>query len=136
MDDIERLTNRAIDKCMKRLRGRLLTKLRYWSSGGLSYDALRELDYPFAKRHGSPLLDPSIINFHEGETGVRDGWEVEIDGNELIVTNESDIYNDFLQPGTSKMFARGGIEDRAQGEIDAISNEILAEELEKVFGEN
>lgn len=126
---------RAYKRAVKRITGRAKTKLRYWSSGSFSYHTLRSVfDHPYATRHGEPKLDPSIINAHTGE--VRDGWLVTLaieDGAQLEISNDSYIYNAYLKEGTSKMFARGEIEDRVREEMEVVSQEIIEAELIKEF---
>lgn len=78
------------------------------SSGGLTYAQLRAADHPYAVRHGEALVDPSVINRHNG--GFYNRWQsptVASSGDELtgMLVNDSNVA-DFLQYGTSKMVPR------------------------------
>jgi len=95
------------------------------SSGPFSLDALARMDHPYAKRHGSPQLDPGRINIQSGD--FYHDWN-----NSKPMAGDSKIsgriYNlnrvaDFLKYGTRFMFARP-IEDRVEVflETAAIAN--------------
>lgn len=135
--EIARKIERAYKKAIKRIEGRAVTRLRYWSSGSFSLETLRRVfDHPYAVRHGYPKLDPSIINTHRGT--VRDGWLAHlpmVDGAELEFENTSYVYNAYLKDGTYKMFERGGIEDEVRREMEGISQEIIEQELLKEFND-
>lgn len=108
------------------------------SSGGLTERDLQDLDRPFAKRHGAPLLDPGEINERTGT--FRGNWtpvEPVQDGNDLA----SGLYNadpkaPYLeQPDggpNSSMFARpidekiiAEVEPRRVARIEAALNELF-----------
>jgi hypothetical protein len=78
------------------------------SSGKRSLNELarKKLDHPYAKRHGKPRLDPSIINSQSGE--FRSSWEIQ-EGNTLeagiAIVNFSPSAG-YLEEGTKYMFAR------------------------------
>ena len=50
----------------------LLETAERHSGGGLTARDLAQLDHPFARRHGSPLLDPGEINRRSGR--FQAGW--------------------------------------------------------------
>jgi len=77
------------------------------SSGNTTKAELRWADYPYAKRHGSPLLDPSIINVHSPTDGFRSQWVKEMgdDPYHAFVFNDSEVA-DYLQEGTRYAFSR------------------------------
>jgi hypothetical protein len=85
------------------------------SSGPFSLSALAAMDHPYAKRHGSPMLDPGRINIQTGD--FYRGWNNSkpMAGDAIILGR---IYNldrvaDFLKYGTRFMFARP-IEQRVE----------------------
>jgi hypothetical protein len=88
------------------------------SSGTHSSADLARLDHPFATRHGSPLLDPSVINAQTGQ--FRAAWRTEgpkptaggVGG--AIVNDDPKVQ--VLKPGTRLMFARP-VEDRIAREL-------------------
>jgi hypothetical protein len=73
-----------------------------WSSGPFSQADLDRKDNPYARRHGSPLLDPGRINVQTGQ--FRSGWEVRGDRLHRQIVNDSNVA-DFLK-GTPSMFSR------------------------------
>jgi uncharacterized membrane protein YebE (DUF533 family) len=88
-----------------------------YSSGTYSEDDLARLDHPFATRHGSPQLDPSVINVKSGD--FRAAWHTVGPTQAAGGVAGSIINNDpkaqFLQ-GTRLMFARP-IDDRIAHEL-------------------
>lgn len=89
-----------------------------YSSGTHSTADLARLDHPFATRHGSPQLDPSIINAQAGD--FRAAWRTvgPVSGNGGVAGT---IVNDdpkaqFLKTGTRLMFARP-VDDRIAAEL-------------------
>lgn len=87
------------------------------SSGPFSQAALDDMDNPYAKRHGMPMLDPDQINAQTGQ--FRAAWEAVRLGAmaaRVINTNWKGKY--LVTPdgeGTSLMFHRG-VDDSAQDE--------------------
>lgn len=41
-------------------------RAQWWSSGSLQARDLRRLDHPYARRHGSPRLNPDFVNQRSG----------------------------------------------------------------------
>jgi hypothetical protein len=97
------------------------------SSGPFSMVELAKKDHPYARRHGSPRLDPSVINVQSGV--FRQSWFTSLPTMaqskvSARLVNDSEVA-DFLQYGTRKMFARPigdrlqrFIQDRALREIE------------------
>ena len=89
----------------------LIERLKLRSRGGLSPADLRRLDHPYARRHGSPLLDPSVVNRDRGD--FEEGWtatELDPDGYSEVVFN-SDPKAEYLaqedpEPTSTTMFQR------------------------------
>lgn len=84
----------------------LATALKF-SSGAADRNTLARADHPYARRHGSPRLNPAIIN---EQTGVfKRAWKLRVkrtsSGMSVAVWNE-DPKAVFLQAGTRFMFAR------------------------------
>lgn len=78
------------------------------SSGPASYAQMREADYPYAKRHGSALWPPEIINEHEG--AFKRAWQARrIDRFEAHIINDSPVA-DWLDQGTRYMVRRPIVE--------------------------
>jgi hypothetical protein len=83
-----------------------------YSGGRLSLAVLAEMDHPYARRHGSPRLNPAYINTQSG--GFLAGWRKEPGerkGDVLTHTvhNVSEVapYLEQLDPGTeSRMVPR------------------------------
>lgn len=78
------------------------------SSGPYSLAELAAMDHPYARRHGTPLLDPSIVNDQTG--GFRSRWrspEIIRFGPEVSgrIVNDADVA-DWLQNGTPTMVPR------------------------------
>lgn len=85
-----------------------------FSGGPLQARDLARMDHPYARRHGSPRLNPDLVNQQDAgeDTGrfaaswVAEGPEV--DGDELV----SSLFNvdpkaaEFLEDGTDTMFPR------------------------------
>ena len=103
-NDIETAMRKAMNEALRDVCGEALAM----SSGTLSYADLRAMDHPYAVRHGSTIVDPSIINKHRGDfyDHWREGQALQVsDGVEGRVINDSDVA-DFLRLGTSKMVPR------------------------------
>jgi hypothetical protein len=78
------------------------------SSGPHSLVELAAMDYPYARRHGRALLDPSTINVQSGE--FRAAWsapQVMRFGQDLSarLVNDADVAN-WLRDGTRYMVPR------------------------------
>lgn len=95
------------------------------SSGPFSLSALRQMDHPYATRHGSPLLDPSRINVQKGV--FRSSWEASSGHDWAQIRNDDPKTRFFF--GTDKMFTRpigGAVEMElrpfaAAAELDAVN---------------
>jgi len=92
-----------------------LTRARWWSSGSLSLKQMRRksVDHPYARRHGSPKLNPDFINTQTGVFAAswRHSAPVEdAEGNLTAAVFNTDPKAPYLeQPDggpNSKMFAR------------------------------
>ncbi len=86
----------------------LLRTAYRWSSGPLSLADLAKRDHPYARRHRTPLLSPMRINV---QTGVfRASWvgvTRQGRGDALVqMFNTDPKAEQFLEPGTSRMFRR------------------------------
>lgn len=86
----------------------LLRTAQRWSSGPFSSKELAKRDHPYARRHGRPLLSPARINV---QTGVfRASWvgttQYRNDGAVVRLFNTDPKAAKYLEPGTSRMFAR------------------------------
>ena len=78
------------------------------SSGPYSLQKLADMDHPYAKRHGTPQLDPSIINLQTGR--FRSSWATEAviwtGGYSVARLINDNPVADKLRLGTQFMFAR------------------------------
>lgn len=79
-----------------------------WSSGPFSLAELAKRDHPYARRHKTPLLSPRRINV---QTGVfRSSWvgaeKPSGSGTTVELYNTDPKAAKYLEPGTSRMFAR------------------------------
>lgn len=87
------------------------------SSGPFSQSQLDEMDNPYAKRHGSPLLDPGKINAQTGQ--FRASWQsVRLGRLNARVINTNWKGQFLVTPdgeGTRFMFHRG-VDESAQDE--------------------
>jgi hypothetical protein len=99
---------REVKGAVAKASARTATIARQRSLGPHSTATLAAMDHPYARRHGSPLLDPSVINVQSGD--FLAGWEeapVRAAGGRI----SGGIYNadpkaDLLEGGTDVMFAR------------------------------
>lgn len=110
---------------------------RNWSAGPLSTKRLRQLDHPYAKRHGFPQRDPGLIN---RQTGVFAGsWVSEGPAADADDGAVSTLYNTdpkaekWLEPGTRYMFARpvdarigDGLEEPRAKRIEAVLDQLTS----------
>lgn len=99
---------RLVDKGVGKSARAAVTFAKWESSGPFSGRALAAMDHPYARRHGRPLLDPSIVNVQSGL--FRQSWQVERKafakgGDQFTVANRTS-YADYLDQGTRFMFAR------------------------------
>lgn len=97
------------------------------SSGNTSLAQLRKEDHPFAKRHGEPKRDVTIINSHS-RNGFKSEWHIDTsrsleDG--PAVVNYSKVAG-FLQEGTRKMFARP-----IEGKVIAAMSKVRVQNLDQ-----
>jgi hypothetical protein len=86
---------------------------RNLSSGPFTSSQLAAMDHPFAVRHGSPRLDPGVINKQTGlfyRSWVADRVRLPDGSLSLVVRNRAP-YAPYLEHGTSTAFARP-LEDR------------------------
>lgn len=95
---------------------------RKWSDGRLSLKDLRRMGHPYARRHGTPRLNPAMINRQTG--AFYNAWEPDPQADEwtAAIHNTDPKAELYLQPGTSRMFARpvdAEILAEAAPEIDA-----------------
>lgn len=97
------------------------------SSGTLSYADLAKMDHPYAKRHGEPRLNPSIINAHT-EGGFRDSWRIRYESDGSITVYNDSPHASFLEDGTPKMFRRP-IDEKLRDMIPATIEQRLRERL-------
>lgn len=79
------------------------------SSGPWSQDQLDQADNPYAKRHGHPLLDPSMANVQTG--AFRAAWQsLKLSRTHWQVVNADPVGRFLVTPdgqGTKFMFHRG-----------------------------
>jgi hypothetical protein len=96
------------------------------SSGTHTYAQLAAMDHPYARRHGSPRLDPSVINAHTEL--FKNSWKIrhESDGS-MTVYNDAP-YAQFLMTGTPTMFRRP-VDDVLRDMVPAIIEQRLRERL-------
>lgn len=94
---------------------------REQSSGPYSSAQLAAMDHPYATRHGSPMLDPSMINEQSG--AFRAHWQAVRYGMGAQIFNDA-FYAKWLEEGTPTMFARpaglvieGRLQVQAPGEL-------------------
>jgi|CXWL01.1.fsa_nt_gi hypothetical protein len=108
---IERLrieVKTEIGRAVKRTTKKGVAEFRRMSSGTETPKSLRQKDYPYARRHGTPILPPEIINKQRGvffENTRDQPIRFDADGVHGQVINDSDVA-DFLNEGTDSMFRR------------------------------
>lgn len=74
------------------------------SQGTYSLAELAALDYPYARRHGRPLLPDSFINQQQGTFAAS--WVVDQGPNGPVVHNIDEPIATFLEKGTRNMLPR------------------------------
>lgn len=80
-----------------------------YSVGPFSQSELTKMGHPYARRHGSPRLDPNILNIQTGKFAASWRFEEPTESGDAIVAH---LYNidekagRFLERGTRYMFAR------------------------------
>lgn len=89
------------------------------SYGTVSADALRRLGHPFARRHGTPLMDPRVINRQSGV--FAKSWRREIHGYKGSIYNVAP-HGAFLEYGTRRMFDRPVWEDIEENAVDRLAD--------------
>lgn len=107
------------------------------SSGTLTVAQKRAMDYPFAKRHGEAKANLSIINVVTGNfrfmwataPGIEGPMDTPEAGTRMGNLSE---HAQYLEEGTTKMFARPLVEKIAQ-EVLPLRSDIMDEELKKVM---
>jgi hypothetical protein len=103
------------------------------TSGTLTPADLRRQGHPYAKRHGSPGLNPNVVNVGSGT--LRASWETEGPLWDETGTLSGSLFNtdpkagDWLEPGTATMFARAPQETAA-----AAVEPRFAKRIEELFG--
>lgn len=106
---------------------RVLEKAHKYSSGDISLAESAANDYLYAKKHGSPKADPSIINKQTGQyyaAWVKLGPTMTIGEIHVVIAN-FDPVADLLRLGTRFMFARP-VQDRVIAEMVPIINTLVA----------
>lgn len=100
----------------------LLAAVVVRSSGPYSLAELRRKDHPYAKRHGSPLLDPGRVNAQTGK--FRASWGSRSLGALHKQVVNTDPVSEYLVTkdgrGTKYMFHRG---------VDAAAQEDLVKQM-------
>lgn len=101
--------------------GRAYERARELSRGGYASRDLRRLDHPYARRHGSPKLDPAVVNYGRGV--FFGGWRVRTPQRYANDTIQGAVLNEapqapYLEGGTETMFPRP-LMDRVVGELEA-----------------
>ena len=106
----------------------LLDRAVELSSGDKSSRELARLGHPYARRHGSPKLDPAIINDQSGR--FRDAWRAmppSVVGRQAVVTLGNDTpYAPHLFGGTKTMFARPLPDRAAEGLEERVADAIAS----------
>lgn len=64
---MEQQVDDAAERGFRKVLDRGLALARRQTSGRRSLSELRRRDHPYAKRHGSPLLDPAKVNSQSGD---------------------------------------------------------------------
>lgn len=119
----------------ERMTGReALKKAIQYSSGDHTLAALAAIGHPYAKRHGAPRLDPSVINT---QTGVfRAAWQfydLGYNGNAHTVQVQNySMVAQYLRYGTRFMFARP-IDQRVVSELAQIRVNNISKAVSKSF---
>lgn len=96
------------------------------SSGTASEAQLRREDHPYARRHGAPRRDPSIINRHRGVFYAA--WRSVSAFSAGQIINDSDVAN-FMRDGTTYMFERPvgvAVEEDLAAVAPRIATDVLA----------
>lgn len=105
---LQREVKRDAQLAVSRTLTKAKAEARRESSGTFSLKELARKDYPYARRHPSPLLDPARINVQSGE--FREHWNTSLpQAGDSIVSGR--LYNlsrtaDFLDGGTRYMVRR------------------------------
>jgi len=117
----ERITD-EMKRAMEVTGNGLIRKARKLSSGAVSYQVMRRMDHPYARRHAGPKLNPAIINAHRGR--FRAAWKRTMrvtpgrkggEGITLKLFNDSDVAR--YMAGTKKMVHRPIIREIVKGEL-------------------
>src|SRR6186997_3006498 len=124
-EQIARLLTRAAERLTVEMRKaerasqtQAIELARQYSQGPYSTAELRRLGHPYARRHGAPGLDPSLINRQSGllaRSWRREG-PLEKDGG-LHTSVFNDAPEAFFMGGTEKMFERP-LPERVLAEIE------------------
>lgn len=128
---LERQVDDAVEHGFERVLDRGLILARKQTSGRRSLAELRRLDRPYARRHGSPLLDPALVNMQSGELLSRwftTTWGSPIPGIALgpgartgAIINDAPVTQHL--EGTRVMFRRPvaeAVEKKLERDADAI----------------
>ncbi len=104
---MDRQVGSAVESGLQGVLDRGLAIARQESSGPYSLAELARMDYPYARRHGSPLLDAAKINKQKGE--FAGSWftagKFGAGGGSGQIIND-DPKADMLEAGTRVMFPR------------------------------
>lgn len=122
VDDLKALKGKTQDEVAREV----LAEAIRLSSGTLSYADLARMDHPYAKRHGTPRLDPSMINTHTDQ--FRQSWKTRHESDGSITIYNDAPYAQFLMTGTPTMFRRP-VDDVLRDMIPAIIEQRLRERL-------
>lgn len=90
-DQLERIADRIpeeLGRALQETTRDALARAQWWSSGGLTERDLRRLDRPYAKRHGSPRLNPDFVNRQSGvfQASWRSGGPAETGDGDLLAS--------------------------------------------------
>ena len=122
-------------------------KGRTMSSGTVSYLQLALEDHPYARRHGSPLRPPEIINSHRGE--FYNGWMIsdpvetagDITGsveNHSLTSKGRDLSDYLTQPRgwpTTRMFQRP-IDKEVETQIESSLDDKVQSAISEMFAQD
>ena len=139
-----RLIRKDIGSAAVRAVNRTLTELKAeavkMSSGPFKTAQLRKNKWhPYAKRHGTPLLDPALINVQDPVSGFRSNWATSrarlTDPGSSGVLASGRLFNDdeiadILDEGTPTMFRRP-IRDHLEVEAVRLLNRNLEREIRR-----
>lgn len=129
IDTVDRAIDHAVFQAVEATIEQAVQVARERSSGPFSLSQLAKKDFPYAKRHGSPLLPPDMINAQSGE--FRDAWTGRMTGARTGEIRNDAPHADFLQFGTKHMFRRP-IKEAVEAEAEQILTTELAESFSRL----